>query len=71
MIDNNKIKAVSEEKADELYNSLIFCHYCETPFKECDTIVPGKGVVLGEIDVVQYKSRFWHYGCVFDYEKIQ
>lgn len=69
MIDKNLIKTVTEEKAEELYNSLTFCAYCKTPFKECDTIIPGKGLMLGEVDVVEYKRRFWHSGCVFDYRK--
>jgi hypothetical protein len=37
------IKSVSEEKADQLYDSVSVCHYCKSPFKECDTIIPGIG----------------------------
>jgi len=66
---HEKIKAVTEEKEEELYNSLALCTYCRTPFRECNTLIPGKGIVLGEVDVVEYKGRFWHYGCIFDYEK--
>jgi len=66
---NKKIKPVSEEKEEELYNSLVCCVYCGTPFKECDTLIPGRGVIVGEIDVVKYKNRYWHYGCVFDSQK--
>ncbi len=62
------IKTVSEAKAEQLYNSLKVCAYCKTPFKECDTIIPGKGIIIGEFDVVKYKNLFWHYGCVFDYQ---
>ena len=63
------MKFVSEETVDKLYDSLQVCSYCKTPFKECDTITPGRGLVIGETDVVEYKNLFWHYGCVFDYEK--
>lgn len=63
------IKAVSERKTDQLYDSLAVCAYCKTPFKECDTIIPGKGLIIGKFDVVKYKNLFWHYGCVFDYNK--
>lgn len=69
MIAINKIKSLPEAKAEKLYHSVALCNYCKTPFKDCDTVIPGKGVVLGEMDVVQYKSHFWHYSCVFDYEK--
>ena len=65
----NNISKISAKKAEELYHSLKLCAYCQSPFKECDTIIPGKGVVVGEIDVVKYKNRFWHQGCVFDFEK--
>ena len=63
------MKTVSEEKADQLYDSLITCAYCKTPFKECDTIIPGKGLIIGEVDVVEYKNLFWHHGCISDYKK--
>ena len=69
MMDNNDIKIVSDEKAEELYNSLVFCYYCRTPFKECNTIIPGKAVIIGEVDVVEHKSHFWHSGCIFDCKK--
>ena len=69
MINGKEIKAVSEKKAEGLYNSLTFCAYCGTSFKDCDKIIPGKGLILGEMDVVGYKGRFWHYGCVFDHGK--
>ncbi|PIQ88485.1 MAG: hypothetical protein COV72_08120 [Candidatus Omnitrophica bacterium CG11_big_fil_rev_8_21_14_0_20_42_13] len=69
MINPVGIKSVSEKKAEQLYDSVAVCHYCETPFKECDTLIPGKGLVVGEMDVVAYNNALWHYGCVFDYEK--
>jgi hypothetical protein len=69
MWNRAKIGIVRKQEAWELYNSLDVCTYCKAPFKECDTIIPGKGVVFGEMDVVEYENRFWHYGCIFDYEK--
>ncbi len=66
---NKKIKPVNEEKEEELYNSLVCCAYCGTPFKECDTLIQGRGIIVGEIDVVKYKNCYWHYGCVFDSQK--
>lgn len=64
-----EIKPVDEEKAEKLYDELALCAYCKEPFRECDTVIPGKGVIIGEMDVVEYKDRFWHYGCVFDSKK--
>jgi len=69
MKEINSIKPVGEKRAEQLYNSVSVCIYCKTPFKECDTIILGKGIVIGETNVVEYKKRFWHHGCVFDYEK--
>ncbi|MCU0652089.1 MAG: hypothetical protein MUC39_04015 [Candidatus Omnitrophica bacterium] len=69
MSANNIIKSISEEVKDKLYDSLEVCAYCKTPFKECDTIIPGKGIVVGEVDVVKYKNLFWHHGCIADYKK--
>lgn len=69
MIVLSSIKPVSEEKTEQLYDSLSVCHYCKAPFKECDALIPDKGWVIGEVDVVKYRNTFWHYGCVFDYEK--
>lgn len=66
-----EIESVGEEKAERLYNELALCAYCKEPFKECDTVIPGKGVIIGETDVVEYKNHFWHYGCVFDSKKRQ
>lgn len=63
------IMKVSEAKAEGLHHSLVCCNYCKTPFKECDTLIPGKGLIIGETDVVEYRNRFWHRGCIFDYEK--
>lgn len=69
MINPLRIRSISEEKAERLYDAVSVCHYCKTPFRECDTLIPGKGLVAGEVDVVEYRKLFWHYGCVFDYEK--
>ena len=71
MKEINSIKPVDEEKTEQLYNSISVCTYCKAPFKECDTIIPGWGLIIGEIDVVKYKKRFWHYGCVLDYQKVR
>jgi hypothetical protein len=69
MRDVDAIKLVSKEKADELYESFVVCAYCKTPFKECDTIIPGKGLVIGETDVKEYRNSFWHSGCILDYQQ--
>ena len=69
MKDIGTVKLVSEKKAEELYESLAVCAYCKTPFKECDTIIPGKGLVIGETDVRKHKNLFWHLGCISDYQK--
>lgn len=58
-----------EEYQDELVDQLKVCYYCGEPFKECDTIIPGTGVIVGETDVVKYKNRFWHHDCVDDWYK--
>lgn len=65
----NTIRLVSEEKADELYELLVVCAYCKTPFKECDTVIPCEGLVIGETDVREYRNLFWHSGCILDYQK--
>lgn len=66
-----KIKRVGKQFAERLVDDLVSCafNYCNEPFKECDTIIPGRGIIIGEIDVVKYKHRFWHYGCVYDFER--
>lgn len=58
MLNNGDIAAVVEKGAEKLCNSLVFCQYCRTPFKEYDTIIPGKGIVPGEVGVVEYKKHF-------------
>ena len=69
MINGHNIKPVSEAKADQLYHALKLCTYCKTPFRDCDTIIPGKCLSIGDYDVVEYRKAFWHYGCIFDYKK--
>ncbi len=69
MSDHKRIKEVSEEKADQLVDALVRCAYCKEPFKECDTLIPGIGVVVGETDVVEHDGSYWHRGCVDDFEK--
>jgi len=66
----NNIKPVKDRKASTLYDDIKTCFFCKEPFKECDTIIPGKGLIIGPMDVVKYKNHFWHHGCVFDYIKI-
>lgn len=68
-MNSDAIEEVSEEKAEKLVDALVFCAYCNEPFKECDTLIPGIGVIVGEIDVVKYGDRFWHSGCVRDFMK--
>lgn len=69
MNNDSIIKAVSGKKSDQLYDSASVCFYCKTPFTECDTIIPGLGLICGQINVFEYQNRFWHYGCIFDYKK--
>ena len=64
------ITSLTDEKEDELVDRLIYCFFCNEPFKECDTIKPGVGVIVGETDVKKYKGRYWHWGCIYDYEKM-
>ena len=45
------------------------CHYCAEPFKECDRVVPGLGVVVGATDVVKFLGKYWHHGCIGDWYK--
>jgi hypothetical protein len=45
------------------------CYYCGEPFKECDTLIPGIGVIIGEVDIKKYLDYCWHHGCIIDYKK--
>lgn len=45
------------------------CYYCGEPFRECDTFIPGIGVIIGEVDIKKYLNCYWHYGCINDYKK--
>ncbi len=56
-----RIKGVLEENG--------ICCYCGEPFKECDTIIPGVGVIVGETDMKKYQNNFWHRGCIYDFNK--
>jgi hypothetical protein len=58
---------LSELQQDRLVDDCRVCHYCREPFKECDTLIPGVGVIIGETDVVKWKNRFWHHGCIYDW----
>ena len=64
-----KIQKVVRKKAEKLINTLVFCNYCNEPFKECDTVVPCVGVIIGEIDIVKHQNKFWHSGCIADFKK--
>jgi len=65
----SRIKNVPEKKADELVDGLELCCFCHEPFTECETLLPGVGVIDGYTDVKKYKGRYWHWGCIYDYEK--
>lgn len=69
MSSPDSIKEVSEERAEQLVDLLVLCAYCKEPFKECDTLVPGVGVIIGETNVVEYAKKYWHRGCVEDFTK--
>jgi hypothetical protein len=64
-----QVTLVSEEQADRLSDALVCCAFCGEPFKECDTVIPGVGVIVGETDVVKWRTRYWHLGCVRGFEK--
>lgn len=70
MNENRRVFTVSEEKAEKLIDRLIFCAYCKEPFKECDTVIPGVGIRVGDTDVWEFKKHYWHYGCIEDSEKV-
>ncbi len=63
------IVELTEQQQDDLVDECVTCWYCHEPFKECDTLIPGVGVIVGDIDVVQYKTLFWHRGCIEDWHK--
>ena len=54
---------------DELIDKDIACHYCGEPLKECDTIIPGVGVIPGEVDLEEFQGQYWHSGCIDDWLK--
>lgn len=66
MKHNYRVQKINEKKAERLIDNLIFCVYCNEPFKECDSVIPGIGVIVGETDVVKYHNTFWHRGCIVD-----
>jgi len=68
-MQSERIIELTEEEGDKLVDDLVTCWYCHEPFKECDTLIPGVGVMVGETDAVKYRKRFWHYGCIFDSRK--
>lgn len=64
-----EVEPVSDRQAEELVDALVCCTFCHEPFRECDTVIPGIGVVVGETDVVRLRGCYWHSGCVSDYAK--
>ncbi|MDT8302175.1 MAG: hypothetical protein RQ760_11875 [Sedimentisphaerales bacterium] len=60
---------LTEQEEGNLVDDCETCWYCSEPFKECDTLLPGVGVIVGETDIVKYRKRYWHYGCIFDWRK--
>jgi len=66
MLDND-ILELTEEQQDHLVDDCLVCCFCGELFKECDTIMPGIGVIIGETDVVKWKNRLWHRGCISDW----
>ena len=64
-----RVIELTEQEQDRLVGQLETCHYCGEPFKECDTLIPGVGVIVGETDVVKYSNKFWHHGCIADSHK--
>jgi hypothetical protein len=65
----DKVLTLTEQEADDVADSDEVCHFCDEPFKEGDTIIPGVGVIVGEMDVVRYRGKHWHHGCVADWRK--
>lgn len=68
-MDNEKIEILTEDEADAVADGDDVCHFCGEPFKEGDTIIPGVGVIAGETDVVRWRGKYWHWGCVGDWKK--
>ena len=65
----NGVIELAEKYQDWLVDECEACHYCHEPFKECNTLIPGVGVIIGETDVARYKNKFWHHGCIKDWQK--
>ena len=59
----------TQEEIDLLLEDGACCYCCHSPFKECDTVIPGIGVVIGETDVEKHNGLYWHAGCIADYYK--
>ena len=66
-----KVQQFTEDEADAIADTDEVCYYCSEPFKECDTLIPSIGVIVGETDVVRYIDKYWHCGCVADWHKSQ
>jgi hypothetical protein len=65
----NHITQLTESEKDVIVDEGKTCHYCSEPFKECDRVVPGLGVLVGATDVVKFLGKYWHYGCIADWYK--
>lgn len=64
-----KIQLLTQREQDNLVDACEHCNYCGEPFKECDTLIPGFGIVAGEVNVVKYLGKFWHFGCIEEWHK--
>jgi hypothetical protein len=56
-------------RIEKIINKGSVCFFCDEPFKECDTIIPGVGLIIGCVDIKKYKNHYWHKGCIGDYKK--
>ena len=65
----NHITTLTEPEHDTIVDNGETCYYCAEPFKECDRVVPGLGVVVGATDLVKFLGKYWHHGCIEDWYK--
>ena len=54
---------------EKILDEGVVCYYCGELFKECDTLIPGIGLIIGEVDIKKYQNRYWHHGCIIDHKK--
>jgi len=63
-------KSGEELYYEELIETDEVCHYCASPFKECDTLIPLLDLkIMGEVDVEEFMGHYWHSGCIDDWIK--